>query len=113
MAENWIQSMNRLTGPAPCQCSITGPHQPDNPYCSRNRATVHQSEPFTKVNGVTEAEVSAEIRRSGCLRTDENRAVVRAQLEAARGMPACLCGQPISDECKTSGCRWDKEKNRG
>jgi len=36
MAENWIQGMNRLTGPAPCQCSITGSHQSDNPHCSRN-----------------------------------------------------------------------------
>lgn len=36
MAENWIQGMNRLTGPAPCQCSITGPHHPDNPHCPRN-----------------------------------------------------------------------------
>jgi hypothetical protein len=85
VAENWIQSMNRLTGPAPCQCSITGPHQPGNPYCSRNRASVHQSEPSTKVNGVTEAEIDAEIRRSGCLRTDENRAVVRAELERPAG----------------------------
>jgi hypothetical protein len=29
------------------------------------------------------------------------------------GVRACLCGQPISDECAASGCRWDKEKNRG
>jgi hypothetical protein len=35
---------------------------------------------------VTEADVDAEIRRSGCLRTDENRTVVRAQLERARGV---------------------------
>lgn len=100
---NWIADMNRCTGPAPCQCSITGPHQPTNPHCSRNRASVHKSESFTPLNGagepaathfvnaggeaeflprVTEAEIDAEIRRSGCLRTDENRAVVRRQLEA-------------------------------
>jgi hypothetical protein len=54
MAENWIQEMNRLTGPAPCQCSIVGPHQPDNPHCPRNRSTVHKSEPFTPLNGAGE-----------------------------------------------------------
>jgi len=37
----------------------------------------------------------------------------RVTLADADGVPGCLCGQPISDECKASGCRWDKEKNRG
>lgn len=45
MAESFYQSsvqrMNRLTGPAPCQCPITGPHQPSNPYCSRNALPAH------------------------------------------------------------------------
>jgi hypothetical protein len=36
VAENWIQSMNRCTGPEPCQCPITGPHQADNQRCPRN-----------------------------------------------------------------------------
>lgn len=26
---------------------------------------------------------------------------------------ACLCGQPISDECRANGCRWDKESQHG
>jgi hypothetical protein len=36
MSENWIQGVNRCTGPSLCTCSITGPHQPDNPRCYRN-----------------------------------------------------------------------------
>lgn len=33
--------------------------------------------------------------------------------ERAHGVPACLCGQPISEKCKANGCRWDKEKKHG
>jgi hypothetical protein len=38
----------------------------------------------TPVPPVTEAEIDAAIRSQGCLRTDENRAVIRAELERAR-----------------------------
>lgn len=49
---------------------------------------------------VTEADIDAEIRRSGCLRTDENRAVVRAQLERARTLAGNGAdnASPMSDE---------------
>lgn len=40
---NWIQEMNRCTGPAPCHCSISGPHQSDNPRCPRNAKAKHQA----------------------------------------------------------------------
>jgi hypothetical protein len=33
---NWIQHMNRCTGPAPCTCPITQVHQPANALCPRN-----------------------------------------------------------------------------
>jgi len=39
--------------------------------------------------------------------------VVQQEAKDIDGVPACLCGQPISDECKASGCRWDKGKNHG
>lgn len=41
-----VQSMNRCTGPAPCHCSITGPHQPTNRACPRNhRDVLNRCEP--------------------------------------------------------------------
>jgi hypothetical protein len=64
MAENWIQSMNRCTGPAPCQCSITGPHQPNNPYCPRN-SVVHKNESFTLMNGAGEAAATHFVNECG------------------------------------------------
>ena len=42
MAENWIQGMNRLTGPSLCTCPM-GPHRPDNLACPRNTEAKRQA----------------------------------------------------------------------
>ena len=47
-----VQSMNRCTGPDPCTCPITGPHQPDNAECTRNRRARNRAAFDAKVRTV-------------------------------------------------------------
>lgn len=44
---------------------------------------------------------------------DNRRLMKNVKAALAAGVPACLCGQPISDECRANGCRWDREKEHG
>jgi hypothetical protein len=79
MADNWIQGMNRCTGPSPCHCSITGPHQPDNALCPRNNAS-----------GVTS---EYDFSRSDALLTECKETVARFDAAKEQALEACpFCG---------------------
>lgn len=85
MAENWVQSMNRCTGPVSCQCSIAGPHQPDNERCPRNvLAKVLESRRNANASG-QDGEDAAHILAAAA---DRYRAIEEADAEiAARHQP--------------------------